>query len=628
MTLDDFRGQFPQYNDMSDGALANALHSKYYSNLNQADFAKQIGVDPSVFGGNTATQPTSIADKALSELQGGAEGVYNFGQGVVQAGLKAGQALGAVDPQTVNWYTNNIAKTRAAQQANNPEGQAGRIVGQALPLMALPGIGGATGLVGKLLGSAAVGAVAGAVQPTGQGTPTTGQNIAVGAAGGLLGGVVGSAIPAATRALFTNAPQDIDAAMASAKQAGIDLTPGQITGNKTLQGLESAEQNIPIVGSLLNNTGKVQGAALKDYTEQLIGTKTGITDLGAKLQADVIAQKQTITDQSTALYNKFLNLAAQGGAKVPLTQTALTLDQEASRLSGLENISGFADPSAVNPAIQRVQQMQQSLQQILAKDGTVTPDVLKQLRSAVMATGKDTTGEELKTTSAVGNALQADLGSFAQNSGNPALFNAYRDASNFYKNSVVPYTADSQLAKLSNIASNPDKIFSTFIKNDAPATSGKLVDNLSDDGKTLVQTQALSKAFQSATDVNGVFSPVKFQQNIDKLGETQGVIFSSDMQQKLQGLSVLIKTAAPLLKPTDLAGAAGGAALGVSAGAAGALAHPGLPIILGALAAAGRSSAATSALIKASRFNVGSPAAQRAIASIVGLSMSANQESN
>lgn len=586
---------------------------------NPQDILNQLGVGQS--------PQMSIADKGLAELQGVGQGVYNFGQGVVQAGLKAGQALGAVDPQTVDWYTKNIAQTRASQEANNPEGMAGRIAGQALPLMAMPGLGGATGLIGKLLGSAATGAVAGAIQPTQPGGTSTGQNIAAGAAGGLLGGVVGTAIPAATRALFTNEPGQIDAAMASAKQAGIDLTPGQVTGNKTIQGLESAEQNIPIVGSLLNNTGKVQASAIKDYTEQLIGSKTGISDLGAKLQADVIAQKQALTNQSTALYDKFLNLASQGGAKVPLTQTALTLNQEASRLGGLENISGFADSSAVNPAIQRVQQMQQSLQSILAKDGTVTPDILKQLRSAVMQTGKDTTGEEMKTTRAVGDALQQDLSNFASNSGSPALFNAYRDASTFYKTNMVPYTADATLAKLSNIASNPDKIFSTFIKNDAPATAGKLVDNLSDDGKNLVQTQALSKAFLGATDTEGVFSPIKFQQSIDKLGETQGVIFTPEMQQKLQGLSVLIKTAAPLLKPADLAGSASGAALGVGVGAAGALSHPGLPIILGALAAAGRSSAATSALIRASRFNVGSPAAQRAIASIVGLSTSSNQES-
>lgn len=42
--LEKFRAQYPQYKDMSDGDLARALHTKFYSDLSFDDFAARIGL--------------------------------------------------------------------------------------------------------------------------------------------------------------------------------------------------------------------------------------------------------------------------------------------------------------------------------------------------------------------------------------------------------------------------------------------------------------------------------------------------------------------------------------------------------------------------------------------------------
>ena len=46
-TLVEFRAQYPQYNDMPDVALADALHQKFYADMPKADFYKSVALSPS-----------------------------------------------------------------------------------------------------------------------------------------------------------------------------------------------------------------------------------------------------------------------------------------------------------------------------------------------------------------------------------------------------------------------------------------------------------------------------------------------------------------------------------------------------------------------------------------------------
>jgi hypothetical protein len=54
MNIQEFRQQYPQYNDISDAELANTLHKKYYSDMDHSEFSKTfLGVTPMVGGGDT-----------------------------------------------------------------------------------------------------------------------------------------------------------------------------------------------------------------------------------------------------------------------------------------------------------------------------------------------------------------------------------------------------------------------------------------------------------------------------------------------------------------------------------------------------------------------------------------------
>ena len=45
-TIAEIRAQYPQYADMPDTALADALHKKFYADIPRADFDVKIGLTP------------------------------------------------------------------------------------------------------------------------------------------------------------------------------------------------------------------------------------------------------------------------------------------------------------------------------------------------------------------------------------------------------------------------------------------------------------------------------------------------------------------------------------------------------------------------------------------------------
>lgn len=63
-TLVEFRAQNPAYNDMPDAALADALHSKFYSDIPKPQFYKQLGITSAQIPG--AEKSTTLPPKLVS----------------------------------------------------------------------------------------------------------------------------------------------------------------------------------------------------------------------------------------------------------------------------------------------------------------------------------------------------------------------------------------------------------------------------------------------------------------------------------------------------------------------------------------------------------------------------------
>lgn len=104
-TLADFRRQYPQYDNMSDVELASALRRKYYSNIPQDKFFKQIAVDPKSPAANKpraaapTPAPTAIAPTKPAPEEQGAEQPGFFEQ--IGRSLKAAAITGLNLPQQI-----------------------------------------------------------------------------------------------------------------------------------------------------------------------------------------------------------------------------------------------------------------------------------------------------------------------------------------------------------------------------------------------------------------------------------------------------------------------------------------------------------------------------------------------
>lgn len=115
-TIAEIRAQYPQYSDMSDAALADALYKKFYSDLPRADFDAKIGLQaPRSEGMPTAPRQELPFGQLTAPFRGFSSGVGNVmfgGQELLGRGLQAvgAQEIGAA-------LAADAARRRAQEQA-------------------------------------------------------------------------------------------------------------------------------------------------------------------------------------------------------------------------------------------------------------------------------------------------------------------------------------------------------------------------------------------------------------------------------------------------------------------------------------------------------------------------------
>jgi hypothetical protein len=144
-TLVEFRAQNPEYNDMPDVALADALHSKFYADVPKPQFYKQLGlVGADIPGAANVTtmqpKPVSMQDRMLGVAEvpltlgsglisgmvspiAGAYGALTSGKYGTQEGVKAGEKTAANVAQAMTYQP----RTETAQ--NTMQSLAGALSG-------------------------------------------------------------------------------------------------------------------------------------------------------------------------------------------------------------------------------------------------------------------------------------------------------------------------------------------------------------------------------------------------------------------------------------------------------------------------------------------------------------------
>lgn len=218
-TLAEIRKQYPQYEDMSDQQLADALHSRFYSDMDRGEFDRKVGLRP-----GWAWQG-SIGGLAYDAMNAGkdAEGytpsavpfldpINAFANQAVDSIPIIGPSLSSAGNQVDAWFNNALgfpeqtAEDRAAINAGEAErfpiaAGAGTVTGSVAPLVGLamtPAGGAALGTTGSMIQRALMGGLSGSVIGAGD-SAARGGDIGDNTIAGLLGAGIGAVSPIAER---------------------------------------------------------------------------------------------------------------------------------------------------------------------------------------------------------------------------------------------------------------------------------------------------------------------------------------------------------------------------------------------------------------------------------------------
>jgi len=323
MNIQEVRQKFPQYEDLGDDALTQALHKKFYADMPYDEFASKVGAKQRLGGKKTASAEEPKADlwegvegawwkKPAAQLGGG---FMDLAQGVSQL-LPGGATREDVDEKRrIDARLNDDTTGKVLNFAGNvlptmalPMGTAAR--GTSAALKALGVVGGDTAK--RMAGSAAMdmiltGGALGATAPVGT-EDSRAFNTGLGVAGSAVVPMVGGAVRGAKAAVhpFTKAGQQEaaakmlgqfvdDPARAAAALAkppmlvpGSPTTTPEVLGNQQLAALTNAISSKDVgLQTALANKSAAQNAARWNYLTPEIGSSDTVKAL-TKARGDAV----------------------------------------------------------------------------------------------------------------------------------------------------------------------------------------------------------------------------------------------------------------------------------------------------------------------------------------------------
>lgn len=296
-TIAEIRQQYPQYSDLSDVQLADALYSKFYSDLPKEKFYFKIGLTEASAGQQQqAKKEAPITSSFLMGLKDPISG----GAQMLPRGLEFITSAGGLAPNPVSQFFGSEAQRvdemvrqeqaayEAQRKTQGEEGfDVGRLAGNIINPATFVGAGGAT-LPAQAIRA---GALSGALQPTvpqdgGTFAEEKAQQVAGGAVAGLLGSGATKIAGKVLNPLTTKAEQTM-------RELGVQLTPGQILGGQA-KDIEAFAANVPLVGA---NIANAKERALFSFNKGVINK--ALNKVGQKLPEEVIGRDAVAFAQDT-----------------------------------------------------------------------------------------------------------------------------------------------------------------------------------------------------------------------------------------------------------------------------------------------------------------------------------------
>lgn len=322
-TIAEIRQKYPQYEDLSDQQLADAMHAKFYSDMPREEFDQRIGLTKPSAPEGLKPGSREYADWAVQQAKAGKalpqisaapeydgpaahsdigsklhalsgsmiEGVPIAGPTLIDWAKQGRAAVQGMSPEDVN------SELASAKEANPITSGVGNVAGAVLPMAPLgtvPGLGRILGMTGGLPSQMGFGAVSGAAIGGGD-TLARGGSMDEALMSGAIGLGAGGLLPVATNAigagvkqlLGKNVPKGVDTVGRAMRDDGID--PSQLPQLLDDMGDSSMVLDLgPNLQSLAGGIAALPGKGQKVLREA-IGERALPGAKRSRVEADVAA---------------------------------------------------------------------------------------------------------------------------------------------------------------------------------------------------------------------------------------------------------------------------------------------------------------------------------------------------
>ena len=592
ITIKDIRQKYPDYNDLSDEQLVNALHSKHYSDMPKQEFYSKIGFNK---------KDESPLHKAWEFAK---SDTTNLGKNLLSGYLKMGRGFANTPHRLGNLVgLGNVFGELAPEDYNYDEAvglqkeQANRAI-QAVPevatSLAIPG----SSIPRIIAGQAAFGA-------------TQNQNPLLGAAEGGLGVLAGTALGKGLEKginalkpskLFRGqlSPEELAKNLKGTK--GTETALGNVIDSPWLQRL--SENVLPhVIGSGAETAAQRTATKVAEKGEDLLHGLRGGEEVhenyGERIKDALKEASQAAEHEKTSKFKKVNELAE----KHNVTTNRSNLRKEAKAILSqiksdpdLAHFTNTADIKLLDEIVNGKKLGEKELPSTYRtiKQETNEPNYKGQLDLATgkplesikseksvslrtpsphasgsvnVITGKPTTephnyslkntdilrgkigehayeanvkGEKPKAAiyARLKKALEEDVSQAIENSPHSELKTAHQEAMDYYKTEYSPFK-DKNIQKIVKGESDPDLLLPQFLKmggNDRVHLARSLQSKLTN------QKNLLGNAYLAPAYENGKLNPIKLSTLYHKLGKRQRVeIFGKENNEALKNYTDLVQ---------------------------------------------------------------------------------------
>lgn len=447
------------------------------------------------------------------------------------------------------------------RQANDQGFDWNRLGGQIVSTapIALTGGGGIAATAGRgALAGGALGAVSYA-KDSNERFNNTAMGGLGGAAGGALGGLVGKGATKVLNAYKNNLKQGAKEIVNQGEKYGIRTSVGDAGRNPHIQRAESTLDQIPLIGTA--GFRAAQQVEAKSAANKVVDKlRKEMTDVDFK-SLNKIQTAAASGDKNAIRILGIVNNAGDDSGKV-MQAAAEIKNWRGSQLASqmYDRVGLIAGNSTINPS-----KTITAIDNVISKDSKVVPnqELIKEisniktklkdpsintsfgeLRAARSRLGElvDEWGRQGKSTSAltqIRTAIDDDIKDFAMGSGKQGLIGEYRRADSFYKQ--LQGNKDKALANAMR-SSEPDQIYRTFVQFGKGDKAANFYKNLDPKGQSAIKFEMANRALEKATNEStGVFSPAKFSNEFDRLGEPYKNLFSGIDKAEMDGFIKLMR---------------------------------------------------------------------------------------